>query len=98
MGVTVLTKSRWWSGKSSGGSGRLDGRVIEDGGDTYREVWLLTLKTIGWTVSGFGHQNLGAVLEGIGGGTWWHHEACVKMKQSGEGHVAVGSAELRVRP
>jgi len=35
--LTVLTKSRWWLTKSSGGAGGLGDRAVEDDGDT----WLL---------------------------------------------------------
>ena len=35
--LTVLTKSRWWLTKSSGGAGGLGDRAVEDDGDTCRE-------------------------------------------------------------
>ena len=35
-GVTMLTKSRWRTCKSSGGSGRLGSQAVEDGSDTCR--------------------------------------------------------------
>jgi hypothetical protein len=68
-GVTMLTKSRRRSCKSSGGSGRLGARTVEDIGDTRRGLEDL------WTVSGFGPQNQGCdsggnrgwVLEEVGG-------------------------------
>jgi hypothetical protein len=40
----------------------------------------------------FGPQNFAvAIPEGIGGGTWWHNEGCVKAKQLRLDRVAVGS-------
>jgi hypothetical protein len=106
--MTMLTKSRWWSSKSSGGSRRLGGRAVEDAGDTCRVVgdaygssMLLASslvgwasKTTGWTVSGFGPQNTGAVLAGIEGGMWRYREACVEAKLSHEGRVAIGYASI----
>jgi hypothetical protein len=38
----------------------------------------------------------GAVLAGIGGGTWRHHEACVQAKLSHKGRVAVGCFYLKL--
>jgi hypothetical protein len=55
-----------------------------------------SLKTTGWTVFGFGLQNLGVVLAGIGGGIWHHREAFVEAKLSHERHVAIGSTEIEL--
>ena len=62
----MLTKSRWWLTKSSGGARVLGDRTVEDYVDTCREngggvadmrfsrrFGGLGLKTTGWTVSGF---------------------------------------------
>ena len=96
MGVTMLTKSKWRPGESSGGSRRLGARAIEDA-VTRVEVrgmrmeyatreWFggLSLKTTGWQVIEFGPQNPGAVPVGFGGSTWRHREACVEAKLSHE--------------
>ena len=54
----------------------------------------LSLKTTGWTVSGFGPQNMGVVLVRIEGGMWRHRKACVKAKLRHEGCVAIGYASI----
>jgi hypothetical protein len=87
---TVLTKSRWRLGKSSGGAGGLDGQAIKDDGDTCRAVWWFGPQNHrGGQFPGLG-QNPGAVLAGIGGGMCRHREA----KLSYEGRVAIGSTDL----
>jgi hypothetical protein len=63
-----------------------------------RAVWRVEPQNHQWMVSGFGSQNSGVVLAGIGGGMWHHHEACVEVKLSHERRVAVGSTDLRVGP
>jgi len=102
----VLTKSRWWLTKSSGGARVLGDRTIEDYVDTCRENgggvadtllradWWFGPQNHWWTVFGFGPQNSGAVPAGIGAGTLRHHEACAKAKLSNEWRVAVGTTDV----
>jgi hypothetical protein len=106
----VLTKSRRRLTKLSGGAGGLGDRVVKDDGDTCREsgggvadtllwaVWWFGSQNHWWTVLGFGPQNPGAVLAGIGGGMWCHCDACVMAKLSHEGRMDIRLADLRVRP
>jgi hypothetical protein len=98
MAVGQVERRRWKT---------LDGRAVEDDGDTCQvrgaSIWS-TLPVGGlvvwaskppWMVFRFGaSQNLGLVPVGISGGTWRHHEACVEAKLSHEGRVAVGSVDL----
>ena len=69
----MLTKSRWWLTKSSGGAGGLSDRAVEDNGRGEGVVDML-LQGVWWfgpqkhrqTIFGFGPQNLVRVLTGIG--------------------------------
>jgi hypothetical protein len=58
---------------------------------THERFGGLSLKTIGWTVFGFGPQNPGAVPARIGGGMWRHRDDCIEAKLSHEGCVAIES-------
>ena len=55
----------------------------------------LGLKTTSGRFSGLG-LNLGAAPVGIEGGTWCHHEACIEVKLSDDGRVAVGCFCLKL--
>jgi hypothetical protein len=92
--VTVLTKSRQRTGKSSEGAGGLDCWAIEDDGDKCQVIWRFGPQNHLWTIFGFGPQNLDAVLAGIGGVMWHHREVCVEAKVNHERHMAVGSVDL----
>ena len=108
MGVAVLIESRQRSSKSSGGSGRLGARAVEDGGDMRRvagdaygvcysrTVWWFGPQTIGRTVFGFVPQNLGGGSKEERGGTWRNYKGYVEAKQICAGSEAVRSIEIRL--
>jgi hypothetical protein len=52
-------------------------------------VWASNPPTNGF--SGLGLKNRFGVLDGLGDGTWHHHEACGEVKQSHEELVALGA-------
>jgi hypothetical protein len=80
-----------------------DGDTCQSVGDAYgvrysRMVWWFEPQNHWQTGSRFGPQNPGGGSEEAQGGTWRHRMACVEVKLSHEGCMAVGSAELRVEP